>query len=145
MSAAISLHYDDEELARLLRHGESELVERKETFQGETPTSVREAVCAFANDLPDHRRAGCIFIGVHDNGVPAGLAITDELLRRLADMKTDGSIIPPPTMTVEKRRSGAGHRGCRCLRGTVRYATRQLQRANLDSRWAASSHCLRTR
>lgn len=34
MSAAISLHYDDEELARLLRHGESDIVERKETFHG---------------------------------------------------------------------------------------------------------------
>ena len=106
MSAAISLHYDDEELARLLRHGESDIVERKETFHGEAPTSVREAVCAFANDLPDHRRAGCIFIGVRDDGVPTGLAITDELLRKLADIKTDGSIIPPPTMTVEKRTVG---------------------------------------
>ena len=106
MSAAISLHYDDEELARLLRHGESDMVERKETFQGEAPTSVREAVCAFANDLPNHRRAGCIFIGVRDDGVPTGLAITDELLRKLADIKTDGSIIPPPTITVEKRTVG---------------------------------------
>ena len=40
---------------------ESDLVERKESFKGDAPTGVREAVCAFANDLPDHRRRGVIF------------------------------------------------------------------------------------
>jgi ATP-dependent DNA helicase RecG len=44
-----------------------------------------------------------LFVGVRDDGTPCGLAITDELLRSLADMKTDGNIAPPPTLTVEKR------------------------------------------
>ena len=38
-----------------------------------------------------------------DKGTPVGLAITDALLRQLADMKSDGNLIPPPTMVVEKR------------------------------------------
>jgi ATP-dependent DNA helicase RecG len=95
--------YDDRELERMLADLESDLVERKESFKGDAPTTVREAVCAFANDLPNHRRAGVIFIGVKDHGAPADLPITDELLRQLADIKTDGNIVPPPTLTVAKR------------------------------------------
>lgn len=83
---------------------ESDRVERKESLRGDASTSVREAVCAFANDLPDYRQAGVIFIGVRDDGAPSGLPITDELLRQLADIKTDGNIVPPPSMTVAKRR-----------------------------------------
>jgi ATP-dependent DNA helicase RecG len=96
-------YYTDEALERLLAETESDRVERKETFKGDAPTKAREAVCAFANDLGDHREPGVIFIGARDDGSPASLPITDELLRQLADMKTDGNILPPPTMTVETR------------------------------------------
>jgi ATP-dependent DNA helicase RecG len=96
--------YDDNELAKLLADLESDLVERKESFRGDAPRTVREAACAFANDLPDHRRPGVIFIGAKDDGTPADLAITDELLRDLSDVKTDGNILPPPTLTVAKHR-----------------------------------------
>jgi ATP-dependent DNA helicase RecG len=44
-----------------------------------------------------------LFIGARDDGSPAGLAVTDDLLRQLGDMKTDGNIVPPPTLTVAKR------------------------------------------
>ena len=95
--------YTSEGLERLARDIESDLVERKESLKGDAPTKIREAVCAFANDLPDHRRPGVVFVGLRDNGTPSGLAITDELLRALADIKGDGNIVPPPTLTVEKR------------------------------------------
>ena len=42
-------------------------------------------------------------MGVKDDGIPSGLAIDDRLLQTLADMKSDGKIIPPPTLVVEKR------------------------------------------
>ncbi|HTQ78537.1 MAG TPA: ATP-binding protein [Thermoanaerobaculia bacterium] len=84
----------------MLSELESDLTERKESFRGDAPKSVREAVCAFANDLPDHNRPGVVFIGARDNGTPSSLPITDELLRQLADIKTDGNIVPPPTLTV---------------------------------------------
>lgn len=97
-------NYTDAELEAMLRDLESDLTERKESFSGEAPTKVREAVCAFANDLPGHRTAGVVFVGARDgSGEPSGLAITDELLLRLADIKTDGNILPPPSMTVAKR------------------------------------------
>lgn len=95
-------NYSDKDLERMLVELESDQVERKESFRGDAPTSAREAVCAFANDLPHHRSAGVIFIGVRDDGTATGLEITDELLRQLADIKTDGNTVPPPTMTVSK-------------------------------------------
>jgi ATP-dependent DNA helicase RecG len=95
--------YSDAELMALLGDLESDLVERKQSFRGDVPAKAREAVCAFANDLPDHRTAGVLFIGAYDNGTPAGEPITDDLLKQLADMRTDGNIVPPPSLTVEKR------------------------------------------
>jgi ATP-dependent DNA helicase RecG len=96
--------YTDAELEALLAAPESDRVERKESFKGDAPNTVREAVCAFANDLPGHGAPGVVFIGVRDDGTPAALAITDELLRALSDIKTDGNIVPPPTLVVERRR-----------------------------------------
>ena len=81
---------------------ESELVERKRSLQGDGPTEIREAVCAFANDLPDHGRSGVIFVGADDVGRPHGTPVTDRLLRQLADIKTDGNIVPPPTLSVAR-------------------------------------------
>ncbi|MDR0598169.1 MAG: putative DNA binding domain-containing protein [Treponema sp.] len=95
--------YSDEELTSLLSDLESDLVERKESFSGETPKRARETVCAFANDLPGHNRSGVLFIGVKDDGTPSGLKVTDHLLLTLSDMETDGNIRPFPVITVEKR------------------------------------------
>jgi len=70
---------------------------------GDAPEKGRQAICAFANDLPDHRRPGVLFVGARDNGSPSGLPITDQLLLTLADTKTDGKTLPAPTLFVEKR------------------------------------------
>ena len=96
--------YSMGQLERLLSDLESDLVERKERFRGDAPNTVREAVCAFANDLPNHRRPGVVFIGVRDDGRPADITISDDLLRQLSDIKTDGNIVPPPTLTVARHR-----------------------------------------
>ena len=82
---------------------ESDLVERKESLQGDAPTKIRQAVCGFANDLPDHQRPGVVFVGADDDGNPTGMAVTDRLLLQLADIKTDGNIVPPPSITVAQR------------------------------------------
>ena len=101
--------YSDRELEAMMADIESELVERKESLRDAPAgkdgpiTKIRQAVCAFANDLPGHGRPGVVFVGVRDDGTPAGLAITDRLLRRLADIKTDGNTVPPPVMSVTKR------------------------------------------
>ena len=99
----MTIRYDDSELEQMLNDIESDLVERKGTWAGDAADKGRQAVCAFANDLPDHRQAGVLFVGVADNGAPTGLSITDQLLQTLADIKTDGNILPPPSIHVEKR------------------------------------------
>ncbi len=95
--------FTDEDLLRLLDRGESDRVEFKESIAGSAPTAIREAICAFANDLPRHGKPGVIFVGVRDDGEVTGLPVTDDLLRQLAGIRTEGQIVPPPSMTVEKR------------------------------------------
>jgi ATP-dependent DNA helicase RecG len=93
----------DDELASLLDDLESDRIERKRDWAGSAPETVRQAVCAFANDLPNHRLPGIVFIGANDDGRPANINVTDQFLRTLPDVKTDGRIVPPPTLTVERR------------------------------------------
>lgn len=91
----------DAELEALLSDLESDRVERKASLSD--PGDVRKAVCAFANDLPNHARPGVVFLGVRDDGSPANLRVTDELLLKLGQMRDDGKILPIPSLTVGKR------------------------------------------
>ena len=93
----------DKELLETISDIESDRAEFKESLSGDAPTRIREAICAFANDLPRHEKPGVVFVGVRDDGTIIGISVTDALLRQLADMKTDGNILPPPTLAVEKR------------------------------------------
>jgi ATP-dependent DNA helicase RecG len=93
----------DNELEALLNDLESDRAERKEAWAGDAPEKGPQAICAFANDLPNHQTPGVLFVGVDNNGVPKNIAVTDQLLLTLADLKSNGNILPPPTMTVEKR------------------------------------------
>lgn len=95
--------FTDAQLLEFIASGESDRVEFKESLSGNVPDRIRETICAFANDLPNHQKPGLVFIGVNDKGAIVGESITDETLRQLADMKTDGNILPPPSLTVEKR------------------------------------------
>ena len=61
----------DDELAAMARDLESDRVERKESLQGNAKGKIGEAICAFANDLPGHRKPGYILVGVADDGAPA--------------------------------------------------------------------------
>ena len=93
----------DDELTQLIDELESDRVERKQSWAGDAPEKARQAVCAFANNLPNHDKPGVIFVGVTDTGDMAQLEVTDRLLQTLSDMKTDGKMLPPPTLTVERR------------------------------------------
>jgi len=98
--------YSTAQLEAMATDLESDLVERKESLRGDAPKKIREAVCAFANDLPNHRRPGVVFVGLRDDEHPTGTPVTDRALMQLADMKTDGNIVPPPTLFVSKQRLG---------------------------------------
>ena len=95
--------FTDEELLQIIESGEADRVEFKESLSSSAAEQIREAICAFANDLPRHEKPGFVFVGVKNNRTIAGLPVTDELLLQLAHMKTDGNIVPPPSLNVEKR------------------------------------------
>lgn len=92
---------DDSELEALLTDLESDRVERKESVSD--GDKIRQAICAFANDLPNHRCPGIVFVGADDRGNIVNRPITDQLILTLADMRSDGNIVPFPTMVVQKR------------------------------------------
>jgi ATP-dependent DNA helicase RecG len=93
---------DDAELEELLGDLESDRAERKSALTDKD--RICQAVCAFANDLPGHRAPGVAFIGANDDGSPSGLPVTDQLLLDLANIRSDGNVLPLPAMTVQKRR-----------------------------------------
>lgn len=99
----------DIELESLLLDLESDRVERKRSISD--GQSIRKAICAFANDLPDHRRPGVIFIGINDDGSCAGIEINDDLLRTVANWCNDGSILPRPDCTIQVKTLS----NCRCV------------------------------
>lgn len=77
---------------------ESHRVERKRSYAD--VERVREAVCAFANDLPGEGVPGVVLIGLNDDGSHPGLPVTDELLLKLGDLRSDGNISPMPSLQV---------------------------------------------
>ena len=89
-----------DEIRALLNDLESDRVER--TISTTNTDKFGQAICAFANDLPDHRMPGYLFLGVDDDGNVKGVNVTDELLKNVAAIRTDGNIQPQPSMTVEK-------------------------------------------
>ena len=92
---------DDQELTALLGDLESDRVERKASISD--GKKIRQAICAFANDLPNHKKPGALFVGVNDDGTCANLPITDELLLNLSNIRSEGKILPFPVLQVNKR------------------------------------------
>lgn len=94
----------DEAIEILALDMESDRVERKETFSRAARDRVAQAICAYANDLPNHRAPGLVVIGMRDDGSPSGEPVTDELLTSLGGLRSDGNILPLPTLVVRKVR-----------------------------------------
>ena len=84
------------------------LLQSTETFRVERTTSTGnmdkfcEAICAFANDLPDSRQKGYLIIGANDDGSLSGFKVDDSLLKKISAIRSDGNILPIPVMTVER-------------------------------------------
>ena len=95
------LRLDDTELARLIEGGEGSQVEFKERLKGSAPEKIREAICAFANDLAGTQEPGIVVVGLRDDLTPVGVA--DATLLALSNIRGEGNIVPPPALLVEKR------------------------------------------
>ena len=89
-----------DQLLSLLADHEFDVVEF--TTSTKNTDKFCEAICAFANDFPNRRQPGYLLVGVNDDGTASGLAVTDQLLRRLADLRSNVNLEPLPAMTVEK-------------------------------------------
>ena len=85
-----------------------ELLQTTETYRVERTASTndmdkfQEAICAFANDLPNSRKKGYLILGAYDNGTLSGLKVDDALLKKIAAIRSDGNILPLPVMSVER-------------------------------------------
>lgn len=88
------------EIIEPLKSTESYRVER--TISTGNMDKFSEAICAFANDMPGSRKKGYLIIGANDDGSIAGMNVDDALLKRIAGIRSDGNILPLPTMSVER-------------------------------------------
>lgn len=85
-----------------------ELLHSTETFRVERTISTsdmdkfQEAICAFSNDLPNSRKKGYLILGAYDNGTLSGLKVTDDMLKKIAAIRSSGNILPIPVMSVDK-------------------------------------------
>jgi ATP-dependent DNA helicase RecG len=88
------------QLLALLSDMESDRVER--TTSETNTDKFSQAVCAFANDLPNNRKSGYLLVGVNDDGSLSGLQASDRLLQNLGAIRADGNVLPSPAMNVQK-------------------------------------------
>ena len=96
----------EEQLKALLSDMEADHIER--TVSISNTDKFSQAICAFANDLPNRRQPGYLLIGVKDDGTLSGLVVTDELLKNLGAIRSEGNILPQPFMNVAKYSLGDG-------------------------------------
>ncbi len=89
-----------EVLEQLLPELEQDRIEK--TISVSDANKFGEAICAFANDLANHNLPGYLIVGAHDDGKIAGMTITEQNLQTLLSYRTDGRIVPPPSMIVSK-------------------------------------------
>lgn len=90
----------EQELRAIIADHESDRIEL--TVSTTNSDKFAEAICAFANDLPNHGAPGYLVIGVNDSRRFAGLTVTDALMQTLGGLRSDGNIQPLPELRVEK-------------------------------------------
>ena len=90
----------DKELQALVKEPESEYLERCESNRN--TDKIGEAICAFSNNLSGREKPSVIFIGLKDNGEFSELSITDEMLRNIANIRSDGNLQPFPVINIKK-------------------------------------------
>ena len=74
-----------EELERIIAIDEGFRIELT-TSKGDMD-KFQEAICAFANDMPDSGKKGYLLIGMHDNGTISGMKVDNALMKRISNCK----------------------------------------------------------
>lgn len=89
-----------EKLTLLLSQLEADRIEK--TISKIDADKFGEAICSFSNDMAAHGLPGYLIVGANDNGSLNGTIVDEQLLQTLLSYRTDGRIVPPPAMIVEK-------------------------------------------
>lgn len=87
----------EEKVIALLADMESDLIERTISIK---ENKLGPAVCALSNDFPNHKQPGYILLGVKDDGTLAGMTWADEALQAIGNVKSNGNVLPQPSMVV---------------------------------------------
>ncbi len=87
-----------EELDVLITEIEQDRVEKTKSVAN--TDKFGEALCAFANDFPNHQKQGYLIVGVNGDGSRSGLENSEQILQTLMAFRTDGRIVPPPVISV---------------------------------------------
>ncbi|MFQ3574931.1 MAG: ATP-binding protein [Cytophagales bacterium] len=87
----------EEKVKALLTDMESDLIERTISIK---ENKLGPAVCALSNDFPNHKKPGYILLGVNDDGSLAGMTWTDEDLQAIGNVKSNGNVLPQPSLVV---------------------------------------------
>lgn len=86
-----------EKAKELLSDMESDWIERTISIKED---KLGPAVCALSNDFPNHKHEGYILLGVNDDGKVAGMTWTDKELQIIGGVKTNGNVLPQPSLVV---------------------------------------------
>ena len=89
----------EEKVKALISDMESDLIERTISIRED---KLGPAICALSNDFANHRSPGFILLGVHDDGKLAGMKSTDDKLQSIGGVKTNGNVLPQPSMIVSR-------------------------------------------
>jgi ATP-dependent DNA helicase RecG len=100
-----------EQLMGLINNLESDRIERTTSFREDKPGP---AVCALSNDFPNHRQQGYILLGVNDNGTIANMKIGDEELQKIGNIKSNGDVLPQPSLSASEIFRTINHRNLTC-------------------------------
>lgn len=87
----------EKEVKTLMADLESDRIERTTSFRED---KLGPAVCALSNDFPNHRKSGYILLGVDDDGKVKGITITDDDLQKIGNVKSNGNVLPQPSLVV---------------------------------------------
>ena len=88
---------NEDKVKELLADMESDRIERTISV---TEDKLGPAVCALSNNFSNDKQAGYILLGVNDDGKIAGRKWTDNDLQKIGGVKTNGNVLPQPSLIV---------------------------------------------
>ncbi len=89
-----------EDLGNMLLEMEADRMEK--TISKTDTNKFGEAICSFSNDMAAKGLPGYLIVGANDDGSIEGIDIDEQIIQTLLSFRTDGRIVPPPTMIVDK-------------------------------------------